>query len=97
MEIKNFLKEYFSPVPLVGGLLTAGLVGTTTFLIGLVTNANQSFGYALNGKNPLDAIVELYNNSGGTAGKYLMPGEMIGQFLGYKFQKSFTNLFKKKR
>ncbi len=97
MGIKNSLKEYFSPVPLVGGLITAGLVGTTAFLIGLVTNANQSLGYALSGRNTLDAIVELYNNSGATAGKYLMPSAMVGQFLGYKFQKSFTDLFKKKR
>lgn len=97
MGVKKFLREYFGIIPVSGGLLTAGLVGTTTFLISIVAGSSQGLNYVVNGKNPADVIASLYQQAGDVAGMYMMPSAVAGQLLTYKLKKSITSLFKKKK
>ena len=97
MGIKKFLKEYFGAIPVSGGLLTAGLVGTTAFIISLAASSSQGLTYLTNGENPVDVIASLYQQASDAAGKYMMPGAFAGQLLTYKFKKSVESWFKKKK
>ena len=96
MGIKKFLREYFGLIPLTGGLLTAGAVGSAAFLISLLSGTSQELTYVINGKDAVDAISILYQKAGETAGHYIMPSAAVGQFLTYRFKKSVTSFFKKK-
>lgn len=97
MGVKKFLREYFGVIPVSGGLLTAGLVGTTAFIISLVAGSSQGLSYIASGENPVDVIASLYQQASGVAGKYMMPGAFAGQLLTYKFKKSIESWFKKRR
>jgi len=95
--VKKFLKEYFGVIPMSGGMLTAGIVGTTVFLISVVAGSSQGLNYMINGKNPVDVITSLYQQASNVAGQYAIPGAAAGQFLTYRFKKSVTSVFKKRK
>lgn len=96
-ERKNnsFLRDYFGLLPLLGGTITAGVVGGAAFAIGLACDASKTAAQVMGGVNPVDAINSLYNSAGNLAGQYVMPAGVAGQFLTYRFKKSISNFFKK--
>jgi len=91
----SFLRDYFGFLPLLGGTLTAGVVGGAAFAIGLAYDASKTAAQIMGGANAVDAINSLYQTAGNLAGQYVMPAGAAGQFFTYKFKKSITSFFKK--
>jgi hypothetical protein len=94
-KIRKFLKEYFGPLPILGGTFTAGVVGTAAFLITLISGFSKGIPYVLNGSNPVDLIGSIYQQAGVTAGQLVMPAYAAGQFLTYRMKKSILSVFQK--
>jgi len=92
---KNFLKDYFGFLPLIGATITAGAVGGAAFMISLASDSSKTAAQIIAGSNGIDAISSLYQHAGSVAGQYLMPAGGVGQFLTYKCKRSISSVFRR--
>jgi hypothetical protein len=99
------VKEYYGPMPLLSGFITAGAVSTAAFVISSLYNGGGGIAELLANNNSdlvsslydiPDVICEAYKESRIFTSNWTMPSFAVGQFLGYKLKRTIQSFFKKK-
>ena len=86
----SFWREYNGVVPLIvgaAGAITAASIGGLTGAIHSLGNGAVQM-YGIDPAGAVKTAIELYKVGANTAGSYLLPGFLAGQFVGYKFKKA---------
>lgn len=96
MGIKKFLKEYYGVIPVLGGTVVAGVTGIIAYSIGVAQGLTKEIQYILTTQD-LERLFTLYEYGSSVAGKYIVPGFIVGQALTYKLKKSLFSIFEKRR
>lgn len=96
MGVKKFLREYYGLIPMLGGTLVAGATGIIAYSIGFAQGLTKEIQYITTTQD-LERILTLYEYGSSVAGKYILPGFVVGQALTYKLKKSLLSIFEKRR
>lgn len=91
-RLKNFLKEYYGFTPTFTGIVFAGLTASATYLVGAVQQLSSQIPYLLETRDFLGILSSLYESGSYVSGKYIVPGFLVGQFLGYKIKKFLNSM-----
>jgi hypothetical protein len=103
--LKDKIKEYCGPMPMLSGFITAGAVSTAAFVVSSLYNSGEGIAELLANSNSdlvsslydiPDVICEAYKESRIFTSNWTMPSFAVGQFLGYKLKRTIRSFFKKK-
>jgi len=96
LGIRKFLREYYGVIPVLGGTVVAGVTGIIAYSIGVAQGLTKEVQYILTTQD-VGRFLVLYEYGSSVAGKYIVPGFMVGQALTYKLKKSLFSIFEKRR